>query len=100
MHKVQKNKNKTKLRCRDCRSDVEEVKRVSQSEKLKQKATSCEGPTKIKKDALVMSKKDFVLVVVDVINCTTQIDKKTEQILNCEGCRQIPGNHESRMGES
>lgn len=94
MHKVQK--NKTKLRCRDCRSDVEEVKRVSQSEKLKQKATSCEGPTKIKKDALVMSKKDFVLVVVDVINCTTQ----TEQILNCEGCRQIPGNHESRMGES
>lgn len=34
MHKVQKNKNKTKLRCRDCRSDVEEVKRVYRQTKM------------------------------------------------------------------
>jgi len=35
---------------------------------------------KIMEDGLVVSKKNFVLFIAEVINCTAQTDKRTEKI--------------------
>lgn len=41
---------------------------------------SCGGCTKIKEDALIVSKNEFVLFMVEVINCSAQRRSKTEKI--------------------
>ena len=44
------------------------------------KIRPCGGCEKIKKDTLIVDKNDFVLFMVDVINCSAQTEKKTEKI--------------------
>ena len=47
----------------------------------RQEKRACEGCRGIKEDTLVVEKMQFILFMVEVINCTAQItDKKTEKI--------------------
>lgn len=41
---------------------------------------SCQGCSKVKEDTLLVGKSEFVLFMVDVINCTAQTERKTEKI--------------------
>lgn len=40
----------------------------------------CKGCHRVKEDTLIVGKKDFVLFMVEVINCSAQTTKKTEKI--------------------
>lgn len=40
----------------------------------------CEGCSRLKTDTLIVNKTDFVLFMVDVINCSAQAERKTEKI--------------------
>ena len=44
------------------------------------KTRSCEGCNKMKEDTLIVGKSEFMLFLVDVINCSAQTEKKTEKI--------------------
>ena len=41
---------------------------------------ACEGCREIKEDTLIVEKRQFILFMVEAINCTAQTDKKTEKI--------------------
>lgn len=43
-------------------------------------SSACQGCSKIKEDTLLMRKDDFVLFMVEIINCTAQVERKTEKI--------------------
>ena len=45
------------------------------------KTRSCEGCNKIKENTLIVGKSEFILFMVDVINCSAQTEKKTEKII-------------------
>lgn len=46
----------------------------------RQKMRDCEGCARIKEDTLIVGKRQFILFMVDIINCTAQTDRKTEKI--------------------
>lgn len=41
---------------------------------------ACEGCRRVKEDTLIVGKREFILFMVDVVNCTAQTDKKMEKI--------------------
>ena len=41
---------------------------------------TCKGCSRVKEDTLIVEKRQFILFMVEVINCTAQTDKKTENI--------------------
>ena len=46
----------------------------------KNKTRSCEGCNKIMEDTLIVGESEFMLFMVDVINCSAQTEKKTKKI--------------------
>ncbi|CAJ1066432.1 uncharacterized protein LOC113119923 [Xyrichtys novacula] len=46
----------------------------------RQEVRAHEGCKRIKEDTMVVGKRDFILFMVEVVNCTAQTDKKTEKI--------------------
>lgn len=54
---------------------------------------ACEGCRRVKEDTLIVEEKQFILFMVDVINCIAQTDKKTEKNQNnSESSREIYGS--------
>lgn len=41
---------------------------------------SCKACNKVKEDTLIVGRNEFVLFMVEVINCLAQTDKKTERV--------------------
>lgn len=56
------------------------TEKPKKSEVGSNKTRPCEGCDQIKKDTLIVNKNNFVLFMVDVINCSAQTEKKTEKI--------------------
>ena len=57
----------------------------------KHEKRACEGCRGIKEDTLIVEKRQFILFMVEVINCTAQTDKKTEKIKS-ESSREVSGS--------
>lgn len=60
---------------------VQPTVQLNKTAAVEARSSACQGCSKIKEDTLLMRKDDFVLFMVEVINCTAQAERKMEKNL-------------------